>query len=77
MRVCVTGASGHIGSNIVHELVARGHEVSVSARSLDRLKGIAGLDVEKHEGDVLDGGSVVPGFTMPVADIFEGIARDL
>ena len=30
-----------------------------------------------HEGDVLDGGSVVPGFTMPVADIFEGIARDL
>ena len=54
MRVCVTGASGHIGSNIVHELVARGHEVSVSARSLDRLKGIAGLDVEKHEGDVLD-----------------------
>jgi dihydroflavonol-4-reductase len=54
MRVCVTGASGHIGSNIVHELVARGHRVSVSARSLDRLKGIAGLDVDKHVGDVLD-----------------------
>lgn len=28
-----------------------------------------------HEGDTLDGGSVVPGFTCAVADIFEGIAR--
>jgi dihydroflavonol-4-reductase len=60
MRVCVTGASGHIGANIVHELVARGHEVSVSARSLDRLKAIDGLGVEKHEGDVLDEKSLRP-----------------
>jgi dihydroflavonol-4-reductase len=67
MRVCVTGASGHIGTNIVHELVARGHRVSVSARSLDRLKGIEGLDVEKHKGDVLEEKSLRP--AMDGADV--------
>lgn len=29
-----------------------------------------------REGDTLDGGSVIAGFACPVADIFEGIARD-
>lgn len=28
-----------------------------------------------HEGDTLDGGTVVPGFACAVAEIFEGIAR--
>jgi len=28
------------------------------------------------EGDTLDGGAVIPGFACPVADVFEGIARD-
>ena len=28
-----------------------------------------------REGDVLDGGDVVPGFSCPVAELFEGIAR--
>ena len=30
-----------------------------------------------HEGDVLDGGAVIPGFSCPVTEIFEGIARDV
>lgn len=29
-----------------------------------------------HEGDTLTGGSVLPGFSCAVVDIFEGIARD-
>jgi Uma2 family endonuclease len=29
-----------------------------------------------HEGDTLDGASVVPGFVCAVSDIFEGIARE-
>ena len=29
-----------------------------------------------RESDTLDGGTVIPGFTCPVSDIFEGIARD-
>jgi Uma2 family endonuclease len=28
------------------------------------------------EGDTLDGGTVVPGFACPVAEVFEGIARE-
>jgi Uma2 family endonuclease len=28
-----------------------------------------------REGDVLDGGDVIPGFSVPVADLFDGIAR--
>lgn len=30
-----------------------------------------------HESELLDGGEVLPGFSCAVADIFEGIARDL
>ena len=29
-----------------------------------------------REGNTLDGGTVIPGFTCPVSEIFEGIARD-
>jgi Uma2 family endonuclease len=29
-----------------------------------------------HEGDTLEGGDVIPGFSCAVAEIFEGIARD-
>ena len=29
-----------------------------------------------REGDSLDGGTVIPGFTCPVSDIFEGLARE-
>jgi Uma2 family endonuclease len=29
------------------------------------------------EGDTLDGGSVIPGFSCPVAEVFDGIARDI
>ncbi|HEX7123366.1 MAG TPA: Uma2 family endonuclease [Gemmatimonadaceae bacterium] len=29
-----------------------------------------------HEGDTLDGGRIVPGFTCLVSELFEGIARD-
>lgn len=29
------------------------------------------------EGDTLDGGNVLPGFSCPVAEVFDGIARDI
>jgi Uma2 family endonuclease len=32
-------------------------------------------ELRLREGDTLDGGSVIPGFVCPVAEIFEGIAR--
>jgi len=29
------------------------------------------------EGNTLDGGTVIPGFSFPVAEVVEGIARDI
>ncbi len=61
MTVIVTGASGHIGANLVRELLARGDRVRVlvhrNARALD------GLDVELARGDVLDPDSLRAAFT--------------
>ena len=52
MRFVVTGASGHLGGNVVRALVATG----ASVRAVDVRRGAAlqGLDVEFVEGDVLD-----------------------
>ena len=52
MRFVVTGASGHLGANVVRGLVAAGEPV----RAVDVRCGAAlnGLDVEFVQGDVLD-----------------------
>lgn len=54
MKCFVTGASGFIGSNLVHELVARGHRVKALVRPESDVRGIAGLPIEFVRGDVLD-----------------------
>jgi dihydroflavonol-4-reductase len=54
MNCFVTGASGFIGSNLVHELVARGHRVKALLRSQSDLRGLPGADFERVEGDVFD-----------------------
>ncbi len=50
----VTGASGFIGANLVHELMARGHRVKALLRPASDLRGLAGLDFERVTGDVGD-----------------------
>lgn len=50
----MTGASGFIGANLVHELVARGHRVKALLRSEADLRGLAGADFERVAGDVSD-----------------------
>lgn len=54
----VTGATGHIGSNLVRELLARGYSVRALVRVRSDLSGIDGLDVRKVHGDVLDPASL-------------------
>jgi dihydroflavonol-4-reductase len=59
MNCFVTGASGFIGSNLVHELVARGHRVKALLRSNSDLRGLAGADFERVTGEVRDGETLV------------------
>ena len=55
MNCFVTGASGFIGGNLVHELVARGHRVKALVRPGSDLRGLEGARFERVEGDVSDG----------------------
>lgn len=54
MLCFVTGASGFIGANLVHELVARGHDVRALLRPQSDARGLAGVPFERVEGDVSD-----------------------
>jgi dihydroflavonol-4-reductase len=58
MRCFVTGASGFIGANLVHELVANEHQVRALLRPGADLRGLAGLDLERVEGDLSDRASL-------------------
>jgi nucleoside-diphosphate-sugar epimerase len=54
MRVFVTGASGWIGSAVVPELLAAGHDVVGLARSERSADTITGLGAEVHRGSLDD-----------------------
>jgi dihydroflavonol-4-reductase len=53
MNCFVTGASGFIGANLVHELRARGHRVKALVRPKSDLRGLEGAEFERVEGDLL------------------------
>ena len=54
MNCFVTGASGFIGANLVHELLARGHRVKALLRPGADTRGLAGAEFERVPGDVAD-----------------------
>ncbi|HEY0468925.1 MAG TPA: SDR family oxidoreductase [Polyangiaceae bacterium] len=58
MTTLVTGATGHIGNNLVRALLARGERVRVLCRPSSSPKPLAGLDVERMEGDLRDAASL-------------------
>lgn len=52
MRVAMTGATGHVGANVVRALVDQGWQVRVLCR--EDVRALEGLDVERVKGDVRD-----------------------
>ncbi len=58
MKCFVTGASGFIGANLVHELAARGHQVKALLRRGADLRGLRGAAYERVEGDITDAASL-------------------
>src|SRR5271169_2811567 len=56
MKCFVTGASGFIGANLVHELLAHGHRVKALLRPGSDLRGLAGAEFERVNGDISNRG---------------------
>src|SRR5512140_1564288 len=54
MKCFVTGASGFIGANLVHELVGCGHQVRALLRPESDRRGLEGIEFERIEGDLED-----------------------
>ncbi len=54
MKCFVTGASGFIGGNLVHELVSRGHEVRALLRPGADTRGLENVRYEAVQGDITD-----------------------
>jgi dihydroflavonol-4-reductase len=52
MECFVTGASGFIGANLVHELAAQGHHVRALVRGESDLRGLRGVQFDRVEGDL-------------------------
>lgn len=54
MRVFITGASGHLGSAVIPELIGAGHEVVGLARSDSSAAAVKALGADVHRGSLDD-----------------------
>lgn len=53
-HIVVTGATGNIGTPLVHHLLQRGHRVTAVARSAERLQPLAAAGADIRPGDLAD-----------------------
>jgi dihydroflavonol-4-reductase len=54
----ITGANGHIGSNLVRELLDHDYDVRAMVRTTSDTRGIDDLDIELRHGDIVDSTAV-------------------
>jgi len=62
MRVAVTGATGHLGANVVRDLLAHGFGVRAVCHPSSKMDALEGLDVEIAHADVLQPESLLAAF---------------
>ena len=60
MKAIVTGASGHLGANLIRSLISRGWDVKALVHRDTRA--LEGLDIEQVHGDILDVSSLKKAF---------------
>jgi nucleoside-diphosphate-sugar epimerase len=53
-KTLVTGGSGHFGANLVHRLLAEGHELRALVQPEANNRALDGLELERFAGDVRD-----------------------
>lgn len=76
MRIFLTGATGFIGSRILPELLASGHEVLGLTRSEDGARAIAEAGATAHRGSLEDLASIRAGAEMADAIIHTAFDHD-